>query len=69
MYSGEENSAGQASSLNAIGWFHVLLGKPEEALDFCEHSLLLHRKLGDQHGEASLFAPAPRGERSRHAWR
>ena len=59
--------AGQASALNAVGWYHALLGDHEQALDLLpSRRSPLHRTLGDRNGEAAhlgqprLRPPPPR---------
>ena len=34
---------GQARSLNAVGWFHIQLGDPEQGLRDCQHALDMQR--------------------------
>jgi tetratricopeptide (TPR) repeat protein len=52
FYSAADQATGQAVALNAVGWFHVLLGEPEQALNYCCRPLDLHRDLADRHLEA-----------------
>ena len=42
--------AGQATVLNAIGWHHAHLGRPEVAVDRCSAALALHERLDDELG-------------------
>src|SRR5438093_642406 len=43
---------GHARALNSIGWYHALLGDPQQALIHCRQALALRRNLGDRRGEA-----------------
>jgi tetratricopeptide (TPR) repeat protein/transcriptional regulator with XRE-family HTH domain len=47
--------AGQARSLNDVGWLHAQLGQYEEALVSCEQALALHQQLGGVDDEANTW--------------
>jgi DNA-binding SARP family transcriptional activator len=46
---------GQAAALNAVGWYHGLLGQYSEALEHCEQALALMRETGDRYGQADTW--------------
>ncbi|MEU8234099.1 BTAD domain-containing putative transcriptional regulator [Actinoplanes sp. NPDC048967] len=43
---------GQATVLNAIGWHHAHLGRPEAAIENCRQALAIHEQLGNSFGRA-----------------
>jgi tetratricopeptide (TPR) repeat protein len=46
---------GQAAALNAVGWYHALLGDHRLALIYCRQALAVHQELGDRHAEAATW--------------
>ena len=44
--------AGEALALNAIGWYHILLGRPQQARIFCQQALTLFCHTGYRLGQA-----------------
>jgi hypothetical protein len=42
----------QARALNRVGWYHALLGRPDQALTECQEALAEIHDLGDRSGEA-----------------
>lgn len=42
----------QARALNRVGWYHALLGHPDQALTECQQALTEIRELDDRNGEA-----------------
>ncbi len=50
-----DDSDGEASALNALGWARLHLGEPAAALDHCRRALILHGLAGNPHGEASTL--------------
>ncbi|MFF2520700.1 AfsR/SARP family transcriptional regulator [Streptomyces liangshanensis] len=44
-----------ASALNAVGWFHVLLGQPRQALDHCRQALARYQELGHDVGASDTW--------------
>jgi tetratricopeptide (TPR) repeat protein len=47
VYRAVGHQAGQARALNSIGWEHLLLGRYEQGLAFCERALELARQADD----------------------
>jgi tetratricopeptide (TPR) repeat protein len=47
--------AGEAYTLNAVGWQHSLLGDHHKALASCERAVELLRRVGDVQGEADAW--------------
>jgi tetratricopeptide (TPR) repeat protein len=45
----------RAIALNNVGWFHALLGHPEQTLTYCREALAIHRELGDRRTEANTL--------------
>ncbi|MFF0086999.1 BTAD domain-containing putative transcriptional regulator [Streptomyces canus] len=44
-----------ATALNGVGWFHTLLGYPQQALDHCRQALVLCQELGYDSGAADTW--------------
>lgn len=44
-----------ATALNGVGWFHTLLGQPQQALDHCRQALVLCQELGYDSGAADTW--------------
>ncbi|MFJ8105886.1 BTAD domain-containing putative transcriptional regulator [Streptomyces sp. NPDC096132] len=44
-----------AFALNAVGWYHTLLGQNRQALDHCRQALALHQELGDDTNAAHTW--------------
>ena len=57
--------AGQrlARALNAVGWFHILLGNPAEGLVHCQHALDLQRGNADRFGQGDTLDSIARAYR------
>lgn len=47
--------AGQARTLNTIGWHQTMLGDLRQALVSCHQALGLHQEIGDRRGEADTW--------------
>jgi tetratricopeptide (TPR) repeat protein len=47
---------GLARVLNNIGWFHALLGEPQQALAPCQQALALNEQIGDLRLNADTLA-------------
>jgi tetratricopeptide (TPR) repeat protein len=55
LFQAAGHEAGQANSLNAIGWVCSQLGDHAQALARCEHALALQRRSGDRYGQAETW--------------
>jgi tetratricopeptide (TPR) repeat protein len=54
LYQAGDHQA-QADALNAVGWFHTLLGDHRQALTYCQQALPLFQELGNRVGEAATW--------------
>ncbi len=45
----------QAETLNAVGWYHALLGDHRQALIYCQQALILFQELHDRYGQAATW--------------
>jgi tetratricopeptide (TPR) repeat protein len=54
-YRAADDEAGEAFALNAMGWDHLQLGQPEQAMAYCQEAIALYRKHGSRHGEAATW--------------
>jgi DNA-binding SARP family transcriptional activator len=41
----------EADALNFVGWFLAKTGSFEQAIEYCQQSVAMHRRIGDKHGE------------------
>ena len=55
LYRAAGHRRGQANALNAVGWYHALLGDHQQALTYCQQALTLLQELGDRHGQADTW--------------
>ena len=55
LYRAAGHVAGQAKTLNNLGWQLALLGEAGRAVAYCEQSVELHRQVGARHGEATAL--------------
>ena len=55
LYRDVDHRHGQAEALNAIGWFHTLLGDHHHAFTPCQQALTLSQDLGDHHGQSNAW--------------
>ena len=55
LYRAAGHRAGQADALNAVGWYHALLGDHQQALTYCQQALALLQELGDRYGQADTW--------------
>jgi DNA-binding SARP family transcriptional activator/tetratricopeptide (TPR) repeat protein len=52
LFQAERHLAGQATVLNALGWHHAHLGRPDAAIESCRRALAIHEQLGNRFGQA-----------------
>ncbi|WP_212987157.1 AfsR/SARP family transcriptional regulator [Actinoplanes auranticolor] len=52
LFRAGHHRVGQATVLNAIGWHHAHLGRPEAAIENCRQALAIHEQLGNRFGRA-----------------
>ena len=55
MYQAARYRCGEASALNAVGWFHAHLDNLADALSYCGRAAALHHEIGDPHNEAAAL--------------
>jgi tetratricopeptide (TPR) repeat protein len=49
------DQAGQAASLNSVGWCHALLGDHQRAWTFCQQALAIYHEIGNRYGLAATW--------------
>jgi len=54
-YRSARHDRGQATALNAVGWYHALLGEHATALRYGQQALVLLQQLGDRDGTAAAW--------------
>jgi DNA-binding SARP family transcriptional activator/tetratricopeptide (TPR) repeat protein len=55
LFQAAGHRAGQAQTLNNLGWAHTLLGDPQRGRTLCLRALAMCRRVGDRAGEASTW--------------
>jgi tetratricopeptide (TPR) repeat protein len=55
LFRAASHHAGEAVTLNNMGWSEAQLGRYSEALTHCEQALRLHEQTDDRHGQAGVW--------------